>query len=73
MVAAHLGDLKAAKSHGLQVIYVERPMEEDWSQEEVEMAKREGWVDLWVGQGSRGFVTMAERLGVEVDEAPRGN
>ncbi|OCK79210.1 haloacid dehalogenase [Lepidopterella palustris CBS 459.81] len=66
MVACHLNDLKAAKSNGLQVIYVERPLEEDWSQQEVENARNAGWVDLWIGIGQDGFLTMAEKLGVDV-------
>lgn len=49
MVAAHLGDLQAAKKCGLQTIYVEREAEESWPIEKVREAKREGWVDLWVG------------------------
>jgi 2-haloacid dehalogenase len=69
MVAAHLNDLKAAKSHGLQAIYVERPLEEDWNSEEVEKARNEGWVDLWIPAGQQGFVTVAEKLGIEVDAA----
>lgn len=41
MVAAHLSDLKAAKSCGFKTIYVERKQEEDWKpgQEEYEDAK----------------------------------
>ena len=72
MVAAHLNDLKAAKSNGMQVVYVERPGEEDWSDEDVERAHEEGWVDVWVSfaEGNRGFVTVAEKLGVEVPHAP---
>ncbi|PVH94245.1 haloacid dehalogenase [Periconia macrospinosa] len=68
MVAAHLGDLRAAKSNGLQTIYVERPGEEDYSVVEIEKAREDGWVDLWVGygEGNHGFVSVAERLGVEV-------
>lgn len=68
MVAAHLGDLKAARQNGLQTVYVERPGEEDWSAEEVARAREEGWVDLWIeaGGGSKGFITVAERLGVGV-------
>lgn len=68
MVAAHLNDLQAAKSYGLQTIYVERPGEEDWSSEQVEKAMKDGWVDLWVSQGgeNNGFVTVAERLGIKV-------
>ena len=67
MVAAHLNDLKAAKENGLQTIYVERPGEEDWDEEQVEQARREGWVDLWIGsEGNRGFITVAEKLGVNL-------
>jgi 2-haloacid dehalogenase len=67
MVAAHLNDLRAAKSHGMQVVYVERPGEEDWSADEIHRARNEGWVDIWVslGEGNRGFVTVAEKLGVD--------
>jgi 2-haloacid dehalogenase len=62
MVAAHLADLKAAKACGLSVIYVERPLEEDWDVSDIEKAREEGWVDLWVPQGEQGFITVAERL-----------
>ena len=48
MVAAHLGDLGAAKNCGLQTIYIERPEEESWDVEKVREAKRKGWVDMWV-------------------------
>ncbi|OAL45108.1 haloacid dehalogenase [Pyrenochaeta sp. DS3sAY3a] len=64
MVAAHLNDLEAAKQHGFRVIYVERLGEEDWDEEKVARVKNEGWVDLWIHAGERGFVTVAERLGV---------
>jgi 2-haloacid dehalogenase len=66
MVAAHLPDLTAAKENGLQTIYVQRPDEEDWSENEIEKARQESWVDLWVdlGEGSQGFITVAEKLGV---------
>ena len=67
MVAAHLADLKAARGCGLRTIYVERAQEEAWSAEEIEKAKREGWVDIWVGledgdEGGRGFLEVARRL-----------
>jgi len=75
MVAAHLSDLKAAKECGLQTIYVERLGEENWSEDEVETARQEGWVDLWVSRenGSRGFITVAEKLGIDIpgDELTR--
>ncbi|KAI9811148.1 MAG: hypothetical protein M1827_005599 [Pycnora praestabilis] len=64
MVAAHLGDLKAARGCGLKTIYVERELEEDWTREEIEEARREGWVDLWVGlgEGEGGFLVIARKL-----------
>ena len=49
MVAAHLGDLEAARACGLQTIYIERDQEESWAVEKVREAKRKGWVDMWVG------------------------
>ncbi|KAI4642802.1 uncharacterized protein J4E79_011418 [Alternaria viburni] len=69
MVAAHLNDLKAAKGCGLRTVYVERAQEEDWGEEVVGEARREGWVDVWIEmeEGSKGFVTVAEKLGVKVD------
>ena len=68
MVAAHLGDLKAAKSNGLQTIYVERPQEEVL---DIDKARMEGYVDLWVKEGEGGFLAVAERLGINVDGARR--
>ena len=64
MVAAHLNDLKAAKATGMRVVYVERPGEEDWSHAEVEKARIEGWVDLWIslGEGNVGFLSVADKL-----------
>lgn len=69
MVAAHLNDLKAARDNGLKTIYVERPDEEEWSKEEVEKAR--GWVDLWISSGNdnKGFITVAEKLGIELNAA----
>jgi 2-haloacid dehalogenase len=71
MVAAHLADLRAAKENGLQTIYVERAGEEDWDKEEIETAKQAGWVDLWIStkDGSKGFITIAEKLGIDVTDA----
>lgn len=67
MVAAHLNDLRAAKDNGLKTIYVERPGEEEWDADEVEKAR--GWVDLWIstGQENKGFITVAEKLGIELN------
>lgn len=67
MVAAHLDDLKAAKENGLRTIYVERQGEEDWDKKKVEQVKNEGWVDVWVGVGELGFITAADRLGVDIN------
>lgn len=71
MVAAHLGDLKAAKACGLRTIYVERPLEEDFSEQEIEAAKREGWVDIWITKDEDGFLATAEKLGIDVDRSRR--
>jgi 2-haloacid dehalogenase len=70
MVAAHLPDLKAAQENGLQTVYVERAGEEDWSEEQAKEAREGGWVNLWVGleEGSKGFVSVAEQLGIDVKE-----
>ena len=54
MVAAHLGDLQAARACGLQTIYIEREAEESWPAEKVNKAKEEGWVDMWVGLDEKG-------------------
>ena len=71
MVAAHLADLKAAKENGLQTVYVERAGEEDWGDDEIEKARAAGWVDIWVDLqgGNKGFLTVAEKLGVGVERA----
>ena len=52
-----------------QVIYVERPEEEEWDEETVEKARQDGWVDLWIsaGNGNQGFITVAEKLGIEMN------
>ncbi|CAJ2502939.1 Uu.00g103330.m01.CDS01 [Anthostomella pinea] len=68
MVAAHLGDLQAARSCGLRTIYVERPREEAWAQDAARYREARGWVDIWVGQGEGGFQEVARRLGISPDE-----
>jgi 2-haloacid dehalogenase len=65
MVAAHLGDLKAAKSYGLRTIYVERPKEEDFIESDIEASQREEFVDLWITANEPGFVAVAEKLNIE--------
>ncbi|KAL1964579.1 hypothetical protein VTN77DRAFT_6876 [Rasamsonia byssochlamydoides] len=62
LVAAHLADLKAAKARGFQTIYVERPQEEDFTEEEVAQAKQDGWVDMWVELKEDGFREVAKRF-----------
>jgi 2-haloacid dehalogenase len=72
MVAAHLNDLRGAKDNGMQTIYVESPGEEEWESEQIERARREGWVDLWVDsddEGPGGFITVAEKLGIELSSS----
>ncbi|KAB2568911.1 HAD-superfamily hydrolase subfamily IA variant 2 [Lasiodiplodia theobromae] len=60
LVAAHLGDLKAAAACGLGTVYVERPAEEDWGEEEVRREREAGWVGLWIGEGEGGFARVAD-------------
>ncbi|KAM7195425.1 haloacid dehalogenase [Naviculisporaceae sp. PSN 640] len=64
MVAAHLGDLAAARTHGLKTIYVERNREEDWDPEDERYRDAKGWVDLWITQEEGGFIEVARRLGL---------
>lgn len=66
MVAAHLGDLKAARALGMRTVYVEREGEEEWDDEGIEEAKV--WVDVWIGLGEGGFVELAKRLGRTGDD-----
>ncbi len=49
MVAAHFGDLEAARECGLQTIYIERAQEEPWTTGETDNFKSKGWIDMWVG------------------------
>jgi 2-haloacid dehalogenase len=65
MVAAHLGDLKAAKSNGMKAIYVERPKEEDWDPESKEYRNAKEWVDMWVTHEEGGFLEVARRFGIQ--------
>lgn len=65
LVAAHLKDLRAAKSCGFRTIYVERELEEASSVDEVARAKEDGFVDIWVDINTGGFFEVARRLGIE--------
>lgn len=62
MVAAHLGDLDAARHSGLRTIYVERKGEEAWGKEEERYVAAKEWVDMWVGLDEGGFGEVARRL-----------
>ncbi|KAK1750581.1 HAD-like domain-containing protein [Echria macrotheca] len=61
MVAAHLGDLEAARARGMRTVYVEREGEEGWDEGRVEEART--WVDVWVGLGEGGVQEVARRFG----------
>lgn len=69
LVAAHLEDLAGAKKCGYQTIYVEREDQDLGPRDKVEEARREGWVDMWVGLGDGGdegaFLEVARRFGIE--------
>ncbi|KAF3318474.1 hypothetical protein TWF173_007881 [Orbilia oligospora] len=63
MVAAHIGDLRAAKACGLTTIYIERPREDD----DVEagsnyLEEGEDWIDMWVRHDEGGILEVARRL-----------
>ncbi|KND91529.1 hypothetical protein TOPH_03617 [Tolypocladium ophioglossoides CBS 100239] len=62
MVAAHLGDLQAARSCGLRTIYVERPQEEAWGKDDEKYQQAREWVDLWISEQEDGLVSLARRL-----------
>ncbi|KAM5352494.1 hypothetical protein ACJ41O_005216 [Fusarium nematophilum] len=62
MVAAHLGDLDAARSCGLRTVYVERPREEDWAEDDERYQRAKEWVDIWITEGEEGFVTLARQM-----------
>ena len=62
LVAAHLGDLEAARSCGLKTVYVERPGEEEWLPGEERFEKAREWVDIWISETEGGFVELANRL-----------
>lgn len=62
LVAAHLGDLHAARGYGLRTIYVERDAEEAWGREEARYTEAKAWVDLWVTEEEKGLLTVAEKL-----------
>ncbi|KAI0440654.1 HAD-like domain-containing protein [Xylaria telfairii] len=64
MVAAHLGDLHAARENGLRTIYVERDHEEAWTHDDERWKDAREWVDLWISQGEEGFIELARRLGI---------
>ncbi|KAH6899824.1 HAD-like domain-containing protein [Thelonectria olida] len=62
LVAAHLGDLEAAKSCGFRTIYIERLREEDWSKNEDKYKQAKGWVDIWVTEEEDGILSVAQKL-----------
>jgi 2-haloacid dehalogenase len=66
LVAAHLGDLKAAKTCGLGTIYVERIGEEFG---DLDQAIKDGYVDLAVELevSPDGFVEVARQLGISTE------
>lgn len=64
MVAAHLDDLRSARSCGFRTIYVERAREEDWSPSQEEYLDAETWVDMWVKEDEGGFLEVARRFGI---------
>lgn len=68
MVAAHTHDLKAAKSCGLLTAFVDRPGELNSPELDREEAKSGGYVDVWVSVQELGFVALAKKLGITINE-----
>lgn len=62
LIAAHLGDLRAAKSCGYTTVYIERLQEEEWSLEQIEEAKQGGFVDMWIKVDEGGFEAVAKEF-----------
>ncbi|RMD39924.1 hypothetical protein DV735_g5202, partial [Chaetothyriales sp. CBS 134920] len=62
MVAAHLGDLEAARGCGYQTIYIDRPQEGDLDQDRNKAARQ--WVDMWIDIDQPGFKEVARRFGL---------
>ncbi|KAK3402885.1 HAD-like domain-containing protein [Sordaria brevicollis] len=67
MVAAHLGDLRAAKDNGFRAIYVGRPGELDFDSSEDQIKEAKEWADLWIEENEGGMVEVARRLGIKAD------
>lgn len=61
LVAAHLGDLAAAKKQGFRTVYVQREGEEA-SGDQAARAREEGVVDEWIGAGEGGIEAVRWRL-----------
>ncbi|GFG27182.1 (S)-2-haloacid dehalogenase 1 [Aspergillus udagawae] len=64
LVAAHLGDLKGAKAYGFQTVYVERLKEETL---DVEQARKDGYVDIWIDASCDGFLELARQFGIDTE------
>ena len=62
LVAAHLNDIKGAKACGFYTIYVERPLEEKNPE-----LREENIPDMWIKEDEDGLITVAERLGIQVE------
>ncbi|RGP81696.1 haloacid type ii [Fusarium longipes] len=62
MVAAHLSDLAAARACGLRTVYIERPREEDWVEDDERYQQAKEWVDLWITADDEGFLTLVQKL-----------
>ena len=61
LVTAHIFDLKGAKACGFYTIYIERPSEEKNPE-----LRDENISDMVIKENEGGFVTLAERLGIQV-------
>jgi len=50
----------------MRTVFVERPLEEtDWQKHESRYQDAKQWVDIWVPEGGKGFLDIAEALGID--------
>ncbi|KAF7552371.1 hypothetical protein G7046_g7423 [Stylonectria norvegica] len=62
MVAAHLSDLKHARSCGMRTVYIERSREEAWAKTDERYQQAKEWVDLWITEEEDGILTLARKI-----------
>ncbi|CAH0053056.1 unnamed protein product [Clonostachys solani] len=62
MVAAHIGDLLAARECGLRTVYIDRPQEEASPQDEKDKLAAKDLIDVWVTVEEEGLLALANKI-----------